>query len=44
MRGGQVLSVSTLSDLMEVKTKGPSLSNFSSDAAMDLWWKDCATT
>ena len=40
---GASLSVSTLNDLMEVKTEGPSLSNFSSDVAMDLWWKDCAT-
>ena len=35
------LSVSTLNDL---KTEGPSLSNFSSDAAMYLWWKDCTPT
>ena len=35
------LSVLTLNDL---RTEGPPLSNFSSDAAMDLWWKDCATT
>lgn len=38
------LSVSTLNDLMEVKTEGPSLTNFSPDAALDLWWKDCSTT
>ena len=28
---------------MEVKVEGPSLANFSPDAAFDLWWKDCST-
>ena len=34
------LSCSTLDDLLEVKTEGPSFSNFSADSALDLWWKD----
>ena len=34
------LSRSTLNDLLEVKTEGPSFGNFSADAALELWWKD----
>ena len=34
------LNCSTLNDLLEVKTEGPSVNNFSADAAMELWWKD----
>ncbi len=34
------LSGSTLDDLLEVKVEGPSLDNFSADAAIELWWKD----
>ena len=30
--------------MMEVKIEGPSLDNFSANAAMNLWWKDCSTT
>ena len=26
-----------------MKVEGPSLANFSPDAAFDLWWKDCST-
>lgn len=37
------LSCSTLNDLLEVKTEGPTLSNFSADAAVNLWWSDCST-
>ena len=33
------LNCFTLNDLLEVKTEGPSVSNFSADAAMELWWK-----
>ena len=34
------MNCSTLNDLLEVKTEGPSVNNFSADAAMELWWKD----
>ena len=34
------LSCSTLNDLLEIKTEGPPFCGFSSDAAVDLWWKD----
>ena len=37
------LSCSTLNDLLEVKTEGPTLSNFSADAAVNLCWSDCST-
>ena len=37
------LSCSTLNDLLEVNTEGPSLNDFSADAAVDLWWSDCLT-
>ena len=35
------LKCSTLNDLLEVNTEGPTLSSFSADAAVDLWWGDC---
>ena len=35
------LSCSTLNDLLEINTEGPTLSNFFPDAAIDLWWSDC---
>ena len=35
------LSLSTLNDLLEVNAEGPTLSNFSPDSAIDLWWTDC---
>ena len=34
------LHVSTVHGLMEIKAEGPSLCNFSPDAAVDLWWSD----
>ena len=37
------LSCFTLNDLLEVSTEGPNLSNFSSDCAVDLWWRDCSS-
>ena len=37
------LSCSTLDDLLEVNTEGPTLSNFSADAAVDLWWSDSSS-
>ena len=37
------LSCSTLNDLLEVNTEAPSLSNFSADFAVDLWWHDCSS-
>ena len=37
------LNISTLNDLLEVNTEGPTLSNFSADAAVDLWWSDCSS-
>ena len=36
------LSCSTLNNLLEVNTEGPTLSNFSADSAVDLWWSDSA--
>ena len=38
------LLVSTLCDLLELNIEGLSLSQFSADAAVDLWWTDCCTT
>ena len=37
------LSCSTLNDLLEVNTEGPTICNFSADAAIDLWWSDCSS-
>ena len=37
------LNSSTLEDLLEVKLEGPSLSEFSTDAAIELWWKDSSS-
>ena len=37
------LSCSTLNDLLEVNTEGPTLPNFSPDSAVDLWWRDTTT-
>ena len=37
------LSCSTLNDLLEVNTEGPTLSNFCADAAVNLWWSDCSS-
>ena len=37
------LSCSTLNDLLEVNTEGPTLSNFSADSAVDLWWSDSSS-
>ena len=37
------LSCSTLNDLLEVNTEGPTLSNFCADSAVDLWWSDCSS-
>ena len=37
------VNCSTLNDLFEVNTEGPTLSNFSADAAVDLWWSDCSS-
>ena len=28
---------------MEVNIQGPSLTNFSADSAVDLWWHDCSS-
>ena len=38
------LSITSVNDLMEINTKGPSLGNFNAEAAVSLWWNDCATT
>ena len=38
------LQRSTLGYLLEIKTQGPSLKNFSPQQAIDLWWTDCRTT
>ncbi len=37
------LSCSTFNDLLEVNTEGPTLSNFSPDSAVDMWWSDTAS-
>ena len=37
------LLITTLNDLLEINTEGPALENFSSSAAVDLWWADCLT-
>jgi len=34
------LNTSTLEELLEVKLEGPSLSESSAAAAVELWWKD----
>ena len=38
------LQTETLSDLLEINMEGPSLSSFSADPAIALWWEDCKTT
>ena len=38
------LSITSVNDLMEINTEGPSLSNFNAEAAVSLWWNDSATT
>ena len=38
------LHTSTLCDLLELNIEGPSLSQFSADAAVDMWWTECCTT
>ena len=38
------IHTSTLSDLLEINVEGPPLSSFNSDAAVDLWWRECSTT
>ena len=38
------LSITSVNDLMEINTEGPSLGNFNVEAAVSLWWDDCATT
>jgi hypothetical protein len=35
------LLISTLNDLLEINIEGPALENYSSAAAVDLWWADC---
>ena len=37
------LNCSTLNDLLEVNTEGPTLRDFSAEAAVDLWWTDCSS-
>ena len=37
------LSNSTLNDLLEVNTEGPTLCDFSADSAVDLWWNDSSS-
>lgn len=34
------LTSDTLDDLMEINVEGPSLSGFSADHAVQLWWAD----
>ena len=35
---------SSLCDLLDISVEGPGLGDFSPDRAIELWWKDCATT
>ena len=35
------LSCLTLNDLLEVNVEGPTLSDFSPDQAVDIWWSSC---
>ena len=37
------LNISSMNDVMEINTEGPSLGNFTADPAIELWWKDCST-
>lgn len=37
------LSCSTFNNLLEVNTEGPTLSNFSADSVVDLWWSDSSS-
>ena len=37
-------SITSVNDLMEINTEGSSLSNFNAEAAVSLWWDDCANT
>ena len=37
------MSNTTLSGLMEVYHEGPTLENFHTDAAIQLWWEGCKT-
>lgn len=39
---GTKLTCSTLSDLIEVNNEDPTLSSFSADSAVDLWWSNCS--
>ena len=36
------LHIPTLCDLLDISVEGPELSEFSSDRAIEMWWKDCA--
>ncbi len=38
------LHTSTLNDLLEIRIEGPPLSEFSPNAAVEMWWSDCQTT
>ncbi len=38
------LKTSTLDDLLEIFVEGPPLDCFSSDQAVELWWRDSCTT
>ena len=38
------LQKSTLKDLLEIQAQGPTLSNFSPEQAVSLWWTDCNTS
>ena len=38
------LHTNILSNVLEIQVEGPSLSAFSPDRAVKLWWEDCKTT
>ena len=38
------LQTDTLSDLFEIQLEGPSLTNFSPENAVKIWWDGCKTT
>ena len=41
---GTNLNISSMNDVTEINTEGPSLGNFTADPAIELWWKDCSAT
>ena len=38
------LKTGTLSDLLDIKEEGPSLTNFNAEKAVSMWWGACKTS